>query len=80
MLASVLRDLSEVSSIKDSRHLLNIDGTSIFNLPMNTHQSGRNRHGINGCKRLQWKNGDTGSIVHYYHDYPSNFPSSMYIQ
>jgi len=30
MLAGVLRDLSEVSSVKDSRDLLNIDGASIF--------------------------------------------------
>jgi len=30
MLAGHLRDLSEVLSVKDSRHLLNIDGASIF--------------------------------------------------
>lgn len=37
-----LRDLSEVSSVKDSRHLLNIDGASIFNLPTNAHQQAWN--------------------------------------
>jgi len=46
MLAGVFRDLSEVSSVKDSRHLLNIDGASIFQFADEHASIRQNRHGI----------------------------------